>query len=776
MQTLKLFRQFILVNLVWNPTAGKYDKFPVNAEGRNINAHEPSHWMSYEQAELLAGATGLRVGFVITAADPFFCLDIDEAYDAQSQSWSPLSHELIAAFPGAMVEVSASGTGLHIWGSSTVFAPHKCKNVPLHIELYHEGRFVLLGSNPTGNESTDCTLSLLNVIARYFPPQAEISAESAEGYNGPYDDDELIRLAYTSKSAATIFGKSVSFQELWEADADALGKAWPASGREYDASSADAALAQRLAFWTGRNEERMLRLMEKSALKRDKWERADYLVRTINGACAKQEKIYKAKPAPSSKDNVATADRKALAHGFVVEAEVPAVFEGCVYISDRHKVLVPGGHMLKPEQFKVCYGGYVFMLDAQKTTRSAWEAFTESVNWRPPYAHSTCFRPEEEAGAMIDDEGLTLVNTWQPIVTKSEEGDTSKFFEHVAKLLPIKADRDILIAYMAACVQYPGTKFQWAPLLQGVEGNGKTLVTSVLSLCVGTRYTHVVNAQDLGGNGGKFNAWIDRKLLICVEEIMTADKREVLEVLKPLITNKRIEIQGKGHDQFTGDNRANFILCSNYPDAIPISKKERRYCTLLTAQQRFEDLANDGLTKSYLRDMYDWVNGVKKYAGQTPGWQHVNHFMKTFKIPEELDPSGDCNRAPHTSTTDRVISLSIGRVEQEILEAVEQEQAGFSGGFISSIMLDNLFERKKMGGRIPPQKRKQILEELGYVPHPALPGGRATQIVMPDGGKPRLYVKVGHLAEQLTNPADVIKKYQDGQNKTVASAVFSANK
>src|SRR3546814_2632418 len=51
----------------------------------------------------------------------------------------------------------------------------------------------------------------------------------------------------------------------------------------------------------------------------------------------------------------------------------------------------------------------------------------------------------------------------------------------------------------------------------------------------------------------------------------------------------RVEIQAKGQDQVTGDNRANFILTSNHKDAIVKTVNDRRYCVLFTAQQRSEE-------------------------------------------------------------------------------------------------------------------------------------------------------------------------------------------
>ena len=92
-----------------------------------------------------------------------------------------------------------------------------------------------------------------------------------------------------SRSATNIFGGKATPRQLWDADADALGRAFPDEGRPYDESAADAALVQHLAFWTGKNCERMLRLMLRSGLKREKWDRdPKYLPNTIRKGAARQ--------------------------------------------------------------------------------------------------------------------------------------------------------------------------------------------------------------------------------------------------------------------------------------------------------------------------------------------------------------------------------------------------------------------------------------------------------------------------------------------------------
>ena len=78
-------------------------------------------------------------------------------------------------------------------------------------------------------------------------------------------------------------GKSASFTQLFDANASKLAEVWPGEHGDYDASSADSSLASHLMFWTGRNMERTRRIMLLSGLRREKWEREDYLPRTIRG-------------------------------------------------------------------------------------------------------------------------------------------------------------------------------------------------------------------------------------------------------------------------------------------------------------------------------------------------------------------------------------------------------------------------------------------------------------------------------------------------------------
>lgn len=773
---LAAYRQFLCYALV--PSAripGKMDKLPVSPHtGQVCTAHDPQHWTTAEHACAVAShwGQGYGVAFSFQETDPFFFIDIDNAYDGAN--WSPVAQRLAAMFPGAAMELSQSGKGMHIIGTGR--APqHGKKNSALGLEFYTELRFVALtGVGAMGDASTDHTAALHAVTNEYFAPGAagadgdfSLSDKPVPEWRGPTDDDDLIRRALMSKSAASVFGGRASFADLWEANVEALARAYPdANGRPYDASLADAALIAHLAFWTGKHGERIKALMRRSALVREKWDRAgdDYLARSIAEVIARGGDVLQDKPMEPAAVAQATAtapvQTDVTGHTYLSPDAQRTLFAGCVYVQDQHRALVPGGVLLKPDQFRVAFGGYVFMMDNvnERTTRNAWEAFTESQVLRAPRADTICFKPDQPPGAIINDAGIARVNTYWPANVARAPGDITPFLTHLAKVLPNQRDQVILLSYMAAVVQHKGLKFPWCPVLQGAEGNGKTFFSACVAEAVGQHFTHWPLADDIAS---PFNGWISNKLFIALEELKGQDHSadDVVNRLMVLITGGfGVQIQKKGVDQFSMQICANFIATTNHKTAVrKTPDTARRFGLFYTAQQSYADIVRDGMDGDYFPRLYSWARGG--------GFAAITEFLHTYQIPPEFNPAGGMHRAPHTSTTDLAMQESRGNVEQQIAEAIAQDTPGFCGGWVSSIMLDRLVtETLKMGTRLSLSKRRDLLQGMGYILHPGLPEGRVNNPVQPDGRKPQLYILRDHPDRYITGPAEIAKAYTAAQS------------
>lgn len=776
------YKQFLTYKLVPSTKQpGKMDKFPTDPlTGEVCNAHDRNRWSTFEVAAANYARHGHGVAFVFADTDPFWFLDIDGAYDGQA--WSNVATTLCAEFAGCAVEVSQSGKGLHIFGTGAV-PEHGCKNNPLHLEFYHELRFVALTGNHASGSITHTPANLSQLVNRYFPPGSDQdtsvgadwwSTEPVSEWNGPTDDTTLLQRALRSKSAASVFGGDrASFADLWDADTAVLAAAYPDDKHPYNASSADQALAQHLAFWTGKNAERIKTLMLESGLVRDKWDRRgdDYLARTIRVACSWQKDVLTDPPPSASPFDLAASDMPYSTEALRVSDRTllqpddqVRFFKGCVYVADEHKIMLPNGQLVDSARFNAIYGGRSFVMDGGNTrvVKKAFEAFTESQVYRFPRADTTCFRPMEKPGEILREAGLTRVNIYRPCEVKRSSGDPGRFLHHLAKLVPDEKDRNILLGYMACIVQHQGHKLQWAPLLQSTTGTGKGLIGIAIKKAIGRTLCYSPRAEEIGNN---FNFWLTGHTFYCVDEIYIPDKRtDLLEVLKPMITGDEEgqEVTKKGVDSEMRDTCGNFWFNTNYQNALKKDKHDRRIAEFFAPQQDPDiDLPAWGMTSEYLLDLVHWLKGTDEYAGRPSGYSIVADYLWTMPIMREFDPRKD-TRAPKTTSTMRALEVNKGRVEQEVAELIAMGNQGFRGGWVSSGAFRNLLREMKIS--IPLTRHQEILKQLGYVPHPALPDGRVNNPVLPDGTRVRLYVDVRQQELlKIDEPSRVAEAYSVAQ-------------
>jgi putative DNA primase/helicase len=303
------------------PTASRYilgvvennSKYPLNSETlARHSAHDPAIWRSQADIDAVLDELGSEyiLGFVISAQDNYFFIDLDGCLD-DTGAWSALAVEACQTFAGCYIEVSVSGRGLHIIGRyAGDIGTHACKNTQLHAELYTSGRFCALSrTHAAGDAETVRTSELIEFIEKYFKPKVaesgagdEWTTEPCGDFSVPQDNELVLSIILGMPARSDVFRdkEHASFKDLFTANAEELTKFYPAAGQSggYDASAADSALAYRLHYFLGGNCERVREIMQMSALKREKWDRPDYLLRTITSARNKQAKHYSYHRAP----------------------------------------------------------------------------------------------------------------------------------------------------------------------------------------------------------------------------------------------------------------------------------------------------------------------------------------------------------------------------------------------------------------------------------------------------------------------------------------------
>lgn len=767
------------LNWVLEPGPDKPRKRTVDPRtGYYCKPNDPALWCTYDDALAAAIQRGQGVAYVFNEGDGYWFLDIDNAWDASTGEWSPVAQHLMTCWGGhAGVEVSQSGTGLHVFGRASSIPDHACRNVSLGLELYHTDRFVAFTDHQSfGAIDADTGPVLTAIINAYFPRTAkshDVVDWTDEGDGATPDDAELLQIMLASGKRtvkAHVDATHVAFADLWDANADVLAKRWPShNGHDaFDRSYADSALASHLVYWCGGNCARVERFMRQSALARPKWDdREDYLPRTIINAAAVTKNRAEPRKADAPLGGVTLSlsgkieDRTgSVVLGYTLQKEL---FDGCVYVHSLNKAWVPHlGTLLDKPRFEIIFGGRHFVNGAEgKGSKSAWDAFTNNQGFKAPVAGGTCFRPHLPSGCVTED---CLVNTWWPVHTPRLAGDAGPFLRHLWKILPNGDDARIVMSYMARLLRNPGLKAQWWPVIQGGQGNGKTILNLVMQFAIGSRYAHQARPATLAKTGMQFNSWVTGNLYLGLEEIRVNNRRDFLDEIKDIITNTIVGTEGKGADQLTSDNYLNGMAFTNHKDAVPVEDGDRRWCVFFCAQQTALDLKRDGMDGRYFSDLYDWMNGRGAYADQGAdyGLRIVNHYLREVaEIDARYDPAGDCQRAPVTTTSQEVLRHARGHVEQEIVEACEAHQSGFAGGWLSSHAVDHLLNGLRV--RMTRLHREEMLGKLGYAPHPALPGGRPPRAPAGQLGAPVLYVAKGHMALNLSDGEAIVQAYERAQ-------------
>ncbi len=304
----RIIKKFINWYPERNTKTGKTDKIPCNLLGYKINPHDPENWLNLTTAL----TSNYNVGLDITGDDDIAFVDLDGCRDAETDYIHPNAQKIIEMFPGAVMEISQSGTGLHIFAKCNkkviydLFTKdHWNKNndkdgkLGFTLEVYTHGRFAaltfnwLVPNNP-GSLDIDHTGSVCQFLTEYKPvdrptPTTPVSATPPPYYPPTNPDNKIIELASDASNGH-------EFLNLFHANGAVLSSKYPATDRDdnftFDHSSADLALCSLLAFWTAKDFHQIDRIFRKSGLYRDKWEREKYRISTINKAIAGCHDIY----------------------------------------------------------------------------------------------------------------------------------------------------------------------------------------------------------------------------------------------------------------------------------------------------------------------------------------------------------------------------------------------------------------------------------------------------------------------------------------------------
>ena len=266
---------------------GRPTKVPYNPKtGERAETNNPATFASFELADERY-ITEDYDGVGIRVSNGFSAVDIDHC--VENGVLSDLAMSIISKLQ-SYTEYSPSKTGVRIIfkvadGYQYDADTYYLKNPNNGVEVYVCGatnRFVTITGNTVyGYPVRDVTNEIQPVLDEYMTRPVkwrQPSALAADTQPTNLSDEQIIFKASANSKFRALFGGDTS-------------------EHHNDHSSADLALCNILAFWTGKNPDAIDRIFRQSGLYRDKWLRDDYRNETIRMAIDGCTEVYNPTPA-----------------------------------------------------------------------------------------------------------------------------------------------------------------------------------------------------------------------------------------------------------------------------------------------------------------------------------------------------------------------------------------------------------------------------------------------------------------------------------------------
>lgn len=316
-------------------------------------------------------------------------------------------------------------------------------------------------------------------------------------------------------------------------------------------------------------------------------------------------------------------------------------------------------------------------------------------------------------------DGLEMLNTYRPDLLPTlpenysqDDLDAISAVEcHAEMLIPDSKVRTIFLDFLAYCVQHPGVKIRWAPLIYGMEGDGKTAFITLMGQVMGSRNVRVLTTDALEES---FTGWATGQCFIGVEEVQIhGDKKyRIYNRLKPIIANDVIEVIGKAKDPVTLPNTSNLLLLTNHQDAVPVSENDRR---ILFINSPFRDTvslhgaikARTGLSSvAYFERLID--HSIKSRPGALRKW------LLERELSQEFEPNG---RAFETKARGDAIALARRDEDIAVEGVIGLGGLGIYENLVASKFLtEAVFNHCRLDVRTT--KLANALARLGWTPFP----------------------------------------------------------
>jgi len=697
-QELKSINRWVLWRLerhTKNNGEEVWKKVPHQANGRLAQVTNPKHWSTYEDAfdaYLMEGYEGIGIAF--DGSDDIHGIDLDEC--VEDGQLSGLAQNLLDRVDG-YAETSPSGTGIKLFTKSNLAINGKKGNV----EVYKESRyFTVTGHKLNGHASLPLVTQDVGwFVKEHFGANEQLSLES---YKPPISDWDLDRVEI---ELLPYIGDIEQYDQWLQ-----LGMALHHQG---------GGIEEWMELWDQASREtRSYNRRELEA----KWDSFSEQRSTGGGAItlasiikkvgevkkAEQQKTfdkYKQLIADETdleklKTVVVDSIKAELGLDYLSRNVLAGVLKTKfkdlgfpITISDAKGLIKPKIHEGVPEWL----GDWVYVTSIDRffnvTTkrRVSQQGFAAMFNrftgddsaatlaldlFRIPTPDKIIYLPM--ADDMFELDGMPCVNEYNrnsapDVPVKLSQADLEAIetvLNHLTMILVEDNSVDIMVSWIAFNVQNPGVKVRWSPLIKGIEGDGKSVLGNLMMGVLGMVNVGIVSPSVLQTG---FTKWAAGRCVNVLEEIRMVghNRHDVLNTIKPYITNDQVTIHPKGFDEYVAPNTVNYIAFTNHHDALPLEDTDRRWWVQFTPFNSQEDLAKVA-DSNYFSKLF---SAIRDHA---PG---LRKWLLEYKLSPFFNPKG---QAPASIAKNQMVSLNVSDDFTIVKELLLEGGYGFNDQILSS--------------------------------------------------------------------------------------------
>lgn len=195
-------------------------------------------------------------------------------------------------------------------------------------------------------------------------------------------------------------------------------------------------------------------------------------------------------------------------------------------------------------------------------------------------------------GVTFDPSGCPVpdgtLNLWQGFAIQPRPGAWEKLRIHIRDVICCgnREHYEYTIRWLARMVQHPAEQGEVAIVLRGVEGTGKGTLARAMKRILGQHALAISNSKHLTGN---FNSHLRDCVFLFADEAFFAGDRQHVGVLKSIITEPYLTIEGKYQNAVQTPNFLHLMMASNEEWVVPASLEARRFFVLEVSNAHKDD-------------------------------------------------------------------------------------------------------------------------------------------------------------------------------------------